>query len=67
VSRRRRSPAFQGSASACPATGLPVAILSNNIGNVFDVAQAFDGTEVRLYTLFLRQVLFDLRRARDAP
>ncbi|HSE45529.1 MAG TPA: carbohydrate porin [Gemmatimonadales bacterium] len=35
--------------------------LSNSIGNVFDVAQAFDGTEVRLYTLFLRQALFEGR------
>ena len=35
--------------------------LSNSIGNVFDVAQTFDGTEVRLYTLFLRQVLFERR------
>jgi carbohydrate-selective porin OprB len=30
-------------------------------GLSFDVAQAFDGTEVRLYTLFLRQVLFEGR------
>ena len=33
--------------------------LSNSVGNVFDVAQAFDGSVVRLYTLFLRQVLVD--------
>ena len=26
---------------------------------MFDVAQAFDGTELRLSTLFLRQMLFD--------
>jgi len=35
--------------------------LSNSVGNVFDVAQAFDGTELRLSTLFLRQMLFDRR------
>ena len=35
--------------------------LSTSVGNVFDVAQAFDGTEMRLYTLFLRQGLFDGR------
>jgi porin len=35
--------------------------LSESVGNVFDVAEAFDGTEVRLYTLFLQQRLFDGR------
>jgi porin len=35
--------------------------LSNSVGNVFDMAQMFDGADVRLYTLFLRQMLFDGR------
>jgi porin len=35
--------------------------LSNDIGNFFQVAQYYEGDQVRLYTLFLRQTLFDER------
>ncbi|HEV2055394.1 MAG TPA: carbohydrate porin [Methylomirabilota bacterium] len=35
--------------------------LSNDIGNVFDVAQYFEGRGVRLYTLFFQESLFDGR------
>ncbi len=35
--------------------------LSQDIGNFFQVAQYFEGDQLRLYTLFLRQTLFDGR------
>ena len=35
--------------------------LSNDIGNIFTVAQAFDGNEVRLSNLYLQQSLLDGR------